>query len=81
MVFDELSSDRLFGGNRQEELIRQHCAGIDARIRTALTKAEAEKIVRQTCSSFEDSCDSSLVRSALKAYVLRIFEAEWNTKP
>ena len=81
MISDEISFDHQANDHRQEDLLRQHCAGIDELIRSAGTKEEAERIVSETCSRFDYSCESDVLRSLLRKHVHTLFEGAWNHRP
>lgn len=77
-MIDELTFDKPFNEDRQEQLIRQYCHGIDERIRRSTSKEEAERIVQDTCQGFDRACESDLVRTFLKRYVNDLFAKRWS---
>jgi len=82
-MFEELISERRddkLSSSKQEELIKNYCAGIEERIRTAPANAEAKKTIDAACRGFEGECKSGVVRSFLQQYVRDLFENHWNKK-
>jgi hypothetical protein len=81
MIDDEITSDYAPDGRRQEELVREFCGGINQRIRSARTREEAERIVQETCSRFDQSCESDVIRSFLKKHVIALCDDTWSHRP
>ena len=82
-MFEELIPERrddILSSSKQEELIKNYCAGIEEQIRTAPASAEAKKIIDVACSGFESECKSGVVRSFLQQYVRGLYENHWNNK-
>jgi len=83
-MFDESMTDQQFlgiGERRQREALAEHCAGIKKRIRTALSRLEAEDAAQRACDRFARDCSSSIVRKALARHVRELVEQRWRTKP
>ena len=82
-VNEELLTDERFrqlNGNRQSELIANHCADIEDRIRSAPSRLEAIRLKESTCTRFEKACPSALVRTALSRYVEELISRYWDNK-
>ena len=62
---------------RQSELIAEHCAGVEQRIRGAHSRAEAETIGSDACRQFENECPSDLVRRGLVHRVRQMVQQHW----
>jgi hypothetical protein len=77
---EELSFDQPMTDHRQEDLIWQHCRGIDERIRSAQSKDEAQRLVEESCRHFEQSCESKVVSTFLKKYLHDLYEKEWGRR-
>jgi len=82
-VNEELLTDERFrqlNGNRQSELIADHCADIEDRIRSAPSRLEAMRLKESACTTFEQACPSVLVRTALSRYVEELIVRYWDNK-
>lgn len=79
MVEELLSEDGLsgLGRTRQKEVIADHCAEIENRIRSAGSREEAETIAGVACHQFESECSSDLVRRGLVQRVHQMVEQHW----
>ncbi|HCA79693.1 MAG TPA: hypothetical protein DEP53_08165 [Bacteroidetes bacterium] len=81
MPYDEISYDHQPGGREQEELIRKYCSGLDEHLRRARSRVEAEVVFRETCAQFDQSCESSVVRTFLKHQAQKVLEETWGKQP
>jgi hypothetical protein len=80
---EELLTDERFrqlNGNRQSELIANHCADMEDRIRSASSRSEAIRLKESTCARFEEACPSALVRTALSRHVEELISHYWDNK-
>ena len=65
------------GQKRQLEVLSEHCAGIEDRIRRARSRKEAEAITEQTCRKLREVCISKLVQGALVRRTQELVERHW----
>jgi hypothetical protein len=65
------------GQKRQLEVLSEHCAGMEDRIRMAGSRKEAEAIKEQTCGKLRDVCISELVQGALVQRTQELVERYW----
>jgi len=80
---EELLTDERYmqlNGNRQSELIANHCGDIENRIRSAPSRLEAERLKELACTKFKQECQSMLVRTALTRYVEKLISRYWDKK-
>jgi hypothetical protein len=68
------------GQNRQLEILSEHCAGIEDRIRRAPSRKEAEAMTQQTCEELREACISELVQGALLRRTEEIVERHWGKR-
>jgi hypothetical protein len=84
MIFNEelLTDNRFAQLNRaqQSNIIANHCAEIEERIRNASSRLEAERVLASTCLQFEKECPSMLVRNALTSRMEELIAKYWNHK-
>ena len=80
MVFDEITFQQPAGVQRQAELIRRYCSGIEERIDDAPSKEEAVHIVDETCARLEQSCESEVIRAFLRTAMEARVEHRWQGK-
>lgn len=80
---EELSLDNspsLLDTARQDELIAQHCRGIEGKIRRAASREQAAVIVAETCRSFETACLSEVIQNFLHRHVHNLLEKHWSKR-
>ncbi len=80
---EELLTDERYiqlNGNRQAELIANHCGDIENRIRSAPSRLEAVRLKELACAKFEQECSSTLVRAALATHVGELISRYWDKK-
>lgn len=63
-----------FDQQKQEELIKKYCSGVEDRIRNAHAESDAMSIVDNVCKDLEKECESDVVRSFLQRYVSDLIE-------
>lgn len=79
-IEDELTIDRQLANHRQEELIQQHCTGLLEQLANTRTKEAAEQVVHDACARFDQSCESSVVRTFLKEHARALFRRLWESR-
>jgi hypothetical protein len=80
---EELLTDeryRQLTENRQSELLANHCADIEDRIRSAPSRLEAVRLKEFACNKFGQECPSALVHTALTKYVNDLIARYWDKK-
>jgi hypothetical protein len=83
MQDEELFNDQQFhqfNQTLQSELITKRCAGVEARIRDAQSKEEAERIAGDACRQLEGECASTIIRTALAQYVWGKVARYWSDR-
>ena len=83
-MYLESMTDQQFndlGERRQVEVLAEHCAGIEEKIRSAHSRAEAETIADSTCGKLRDACFSTLVEHALVQRTRDLIEVHWGNAP
>ena len=63
---------------QQSELITKYCAGVEERIRSAVSKEDAELIANAACDKFKSECTSEIVRKALTKYMQLKISQYWD---
>jgi hypothetical protein len=82
-INEELLTDKRYQqlhGNKQSELIANHCVDIEDRIRSAPSRLEAVRLKELECAKFKQDCQSTLVRTALARYVEELISCYWDKK-
>ncbi len=77
---EELLTDERFerlNTNRQSELIAEYCADIEDRIHSASSRLEALRLAESSCTRFEQTCLSTLVRKALERHIEGLILQYW----
>jgi len=77
---EELLTDERFerlNTHRQSELIAEYCSDIEDRIRSASSRLEALRFAESSCTRFEQTCPSALVRKALERHVEKLILQYW----
>ena len=77
---EELLTDegyRQLNGNLQYELIMKSCADIEDRIRSASSESDAARIAETSCARIEETCQSALIRTALRTNVKNLLLRYW----
>jgi hypothetical protein len=80
---EELFNERQFlqlNQAHQSELIANHCAEIEERVRNASSRLEAERVSASACLQFEKDCQSMLVRNALTHRMEELIAKYWSHK-
>ena len=67
------------GQQRQVEILAEHCAGIEEKIRSAESRKEAENIADITCGKLKEVCFSKLVQGALTRRTQDLVEEYWGS--
>ena len=81
-MFLESITDQQFleiGRARQVEILTEHCANIEERIRTAQSRKEAEDVAERTCGKLQETCLSNLVQRAMARRTREFIEVYWGT--
>ena len=60
-----------------EQLIAEHCVGIEERIRQAANRTEARRVADNACAQLGRQCDSETVAIFLKHHVESLFKKHW----
>jgi hypothetical protein len=68
------------GQGRQVEILAEHCAGIEEKIRSARSREDAETIAETTCGKLQEACLSNLVQRALVRRTREIIDQYWTSK-
>jgi hypothetical protein len=79
-MYEESLTDQQFvglDGERQSQIIAEHCLGIQERIRNAQSRHEAERVAAEACSKLEQECPGTMVRRALIQHIQKIVEQYW----
>jgi hypothetical protein len=80
---EELLTDELYlklNGKQQSELIANHCADMEYRIRSAQSREEAIQLKEMACTKFKKECQSTLVRTALIRYIDDLILHYWDSR-
>jgi|WetSurMetagenome_2_1015567.scaffolds.fasta_scaffold156328_2 hypothetical protein len=59
---------------RQELLVREYCSEIEKVLKSAASRQEALLAVNKACDNFESSCESSVVKTGLRRYLMSLVE-------
>jgi hypothetical protein len=74
-MIDELIEQRF---NRvdpmQQQIIERYCEGVYTKLRMAESKSEAITIVETACGQFDSTCESDILRPAVRRYLLDIID-------
>lgn len=77
---DELVDESVFTQlpfQKQTELISRYCGGIQEKISSAPTVADAQNIADEQCAQFQQSCSSEVLRTAMTVYVQNLIRQLW----
>jgi hypothetical protein len=80
---EELLTDELFlklNGRQQSELIANHCADMEYRIRSAPSREEAIQLKETACTRFKKECQSTIVLTALLKHVEYLILHYWGSR-
>jgi len=80
---EELLTDELYlklNGKQQSGLIANHCADMEYRIRSASSREEAIRLKEMACTTFNQECQSALIRTALIRHVEDLISRYWDNK-
>ena len=67
------------GQQRQVEILAEHCADIEEKIRSAQSRTEAQTIADSTCGKLQEACLSNLVQRALVRRTREFIEQYWGS--
>ncbi len=62
---------------RQHAILRKYSVGVQERIKSADSEAEALNLVDSISRSFSESCESHLLRAALERYLVDLVRRAW----
>ena len=76
-MHDELIFENRESGQRQSEIIREYCSGVEERIDDASSREDAERIVNETCTLLEQTCESEVLRAFLRSLMETRIKQRW----
>jgi hypothetical protein len=62
---------------RQQALLREYCAGVEDRIKTAPSESGASNLVEGLCRKFDSECESEVLRSGVRTYLSELIQRYW----
>jgi len=79
-MIDELLNERIHPAEpRQEHIVEKYCTGISTKLATAKSKSDAISIVIDTCRELDSTCESDILKFAIRHYLLDIIDHQWET--
>jgi hypothetical protein len=75
---EEIDFNPLEAIPRQQALLREYCAGVEDRIKTAQSESDASNLVDSLCRKFDSQCESEVLRSGLRIYLSELIRRYWS---